>query len=51
MYGRFADGDRDRCPECFVPVGAPHMDSCEGTGTWTGVDDPPRRRGSREPDY
>lgn len=50
-YGMYADGERDRCPVCFVPTGAPHMNSCHYTGTWTGDEQAARRRPANESDY
>ena len=43
MYGSY-DGEGDRCPICHVPVGAPHMNSCDETGIWQGDEDPPEER-------
>ncbi|BCB77228.1 hypothetical protein GCM10022251_56870 [Phytohabitans flavus] len=36
MYGRYDDTGDARCPICYVPPGAPHMNSCDDTGTWRG---------------
>jgi hypothetical protein len=36
-YGRYEEDDR--CPYCFVPPRAPHLDSCEYDGVWEGSDD------------
>ncbi|WP_173164624.1 hypothetical protein [Phytohabitans suffuscus] len=45
-FGRYDDAGDTRCPTCYVPPGAPHMNSCDDTGTWRG-DDP---RESSNPD-
>jgi len=40
-YGRYDEDDR--CPVCFVPPRAPHMDSCDYEGVWEGGDGEPDR--------
>lgn len=36
-FGRYEDDER--CPVCFVPPSAVHLDSCEYAGVWDGGDD------------
>ncbi|MGH3680832.1 MAG: hypothetical protein ACRDT2_11375 [Natronosporangium sp.] len=36
-FGHYEEDDR--CPACFVPPMATHLDSCAHTGIWEGDDD------------
>jgi hypothetical protein len=51
MFGMYDDAERERCPVCYVPIGAPHMNSCRYAGTWRGDDREAERRAADESDY